>query len=543
MAVQSILQLSCCPFPCPSEPTNDLSARGYPVVRSLRRIAVCLLAAGIPSASTAQSANGHADPATTLDTYTAKVVRDWQIPALAISVVKDGRVVLSKGYGVRELGKPGAADAHTLFAIGSTTKAMTAAAIAMLVDEGKVRWDDPVTKHLPTFQTADPYVTREMTVRDLLTHRGGLGNADYLWYESDIPSAEVRRRVRLLRPSYSIRSSFIYQNVMYALAGDVVTAASGMPWEEFVRRRIFEPLAMSRTVATLRETQARDNVASPHDRIDGTIRPIRNASVDPVAPAGSIWSSVDDMAKWMRFMLDTARTSSGRALIKPATWTELLKPQTIVTAQGFYPTARLTQPHWTTYALGWFQQDYDGRAVSFHTGSIDGMVAIIGLIPDERLGVYVLANLDHAEARHALMYTAFDLWRPTARDLAAGPRDWSAEMLKLYGGLQAQADSARTRQEAQRLSGTRPTLALERYAGTYDDSLYGAATVTYQNGKLELLRGARRATLEHWHYDTFRAHWNNAWHGTTMLTFVIGPRGTADRLEMSGATLRRAESR
>ena len=503
----------------------------------------------LPATAAAQSPNGHADPATALDAYTAKVVRDWQIPALAISVVKDGRVAFSKGYGVRELGKPGAADAQTLFAIGSTTKAMTAAAIAMLVDEGKVRWDDPVTRHLPTFQTADPYITREMTVRDLLTHRGGLGNADYLWYESDIPSAEVRRRVRLLRPSYSMRSSFIYQNVMYALAGDVVAAVSGTPWEEFVRRRIFEPLGMSRTVATLRETQTRDNVATPHDRIDGTIRPIRNASVDPVAPAGSIWSSVDDMAKWMRFMLDTARTSSGRPLIKPATWAELLKPQTIVTSQGFYPTARLTQPHWTTYALGWFQHDYDGRAVSFHTGSIDGMVAIIGLIPDERLGVYVLANLDHAEARHALMYTVFDLWRPAARQAtsvsasARPARDWSAEMLKLFGGLQAQADSARVRQEAQRVSGTRPTLALERYAGTYDDSLYGAATVTYQNGKLELQRGARRATLEHWHYDTFRARWDNAWQGTSMLTFVIGARGTPDRLEMSGATWRRADAR
>lgn len=298
------------------------------------RIVAALFITTVQSTAAAQSPNGHTDPAATLDAYTAKAVRDWQIPALAISVVKDGRVVFSKGYGVRELGKPGAADAQTLFAIGSTTKAMTAAAIGMLVDEGKVRWDDPVTRYLPGFQTGDPYVTREMTVRDLLTHRGGLGNTDYLWYESDIPSAEVRRRVRFLRPAYSMRSSFIYQNVMYALAGDVVAAASGMPWEEFVRRRIFTPLAMSRTVATLGETQSRDNVASPHDRVDGAIRPIRNASVDPVAPAGSVWSSVDDMAKWMRFILDTARTADGRALLKSATWSELLKPQTIVTAQG-----------------------------------------------------------------------------------------------------------------------------------------------------------------------------------------------------------------
>jgi CubicO group peptidase (beta-lactamase class C family) len=490
-----------------------------------------------------------ADPVATLDAYATKAVRDWQVPGLAISVVKDGRVVFAKGYGARELGRPAPADTQTLFAIGSTTKAMTAAALAMLVDEGKVRWDDPVTRYLPWFQTGDPYVTRELTVRDLLTHRGGLGNADYLWYESEIPAAEVRRRVRFLRPAYSLRSGFIYQNIMYAVAGDVVEAASGMSWDEFVRRRIFGPLGMGRTVTTLRETQTRDNVASPHDRVDGTIRTIRNASVDPVAPAGSIWSSVADMAKWMRFMLDTARTADGRQLLKPATWTELLKPQTIVTPQGFYPTARLTRPHWTTYALGWFQHDYKGRAVSFHTGSIDGMVAIIGLIPDERLGVYVLANLDHAEVRHALMYTVFDLWEPEvgggrgAPGGETGGRDWSAELLKLYGSLQAEADSARTRQEAQRVAGTRPTLPLERYAGTYADSLFGTVTVTHERGHLVLRRGAQSGTLEHWHYDTFRARWAAAWQGTSMATFIIGPRGTTDRLEIAGMTLRRVEGR
>jgi CubicO group peptidase (beta-lactamase class C family) len=526
------------------------------VTRLQRSTAALLLAAIIlPVAPRAQAPAPRpaTDPAQALDAYTAKAVRDWQVPGLAISVVKDGRVAFAKGYGVRELGRSAPTDTQTLFAIGSTTKAMTAAALAMLVDEGKVRWDDAVTRYIPTFQTADPYVTREMTVRDLLTHRGGLGNADYLWYESDVPAAEVRRRVRFLRPAYSLRSGFIYQNLMYAVAGDVVEAASGMPWEEFVRRRIFTPLGMTRTVATLREAQARENVASPHDRVDGTISVIRNASVDPVAPAGAIWSGVSDVAKWMRFMLDSARTADGRRLLVPATWGELLKPQTIVTPQGFYPTARLTRPHWTTYALGWFQHDYNGRAVSFHTGSIDGMVAIIGLIPDERLGVCVLANLDHAEVRHALMYTVFDLWADDAGGRvpaeggwvrAAGGtagRDWSADLLKLYGGIQAQADSARMRQEAQRVVGTRPTLPLDRYMGTYADSLYGAATVTLERGQLVLRRGARTAVLEHWHYDTFRARWANAWQGMSMVTFVLGARGTPDRLEIGGATLRRSE--
>jgi CubicO group peptidase (beta-lactamase class C family) len=505
------------------------------------RLALAPLVFSTTLSAQAPSPRLAADPVQTLDAFAAKAVRDWQVPGLAIAVVKDGRVAFAKGYGVRELGTPAAVDTQTMFAIGSTTKAMTAAALAMLVDEGKVRWDDPVTRHIPTFQTADPYVTREMTVRDLLTHRGGLGNADFLWYESEVPAAEVRRRVRLIRPAYSLRSSFIYQNIMYAVAGDVVEAASGMPWDDFVRRRIFAPLGMTRTVATLRETQTRDNVASPHDRVDGTIRVIRNASVDPVAAAGSVWSSVGDMSKWMRFVLDSGRTPDGRRLLQPATWAELLKPQTIVTREGFYPTAQLTRPHWTTYSLGWFQHDYQGRAVSFHTGSIDGMVAIIGLIPDERLGVYVLANLDHAEVRHALMYTGFDLWAPARADGATRSegRDWSAELLKLYGGIQARADSVRARTESQRVTGTRPTLTLERYTGTYVDSLYGPVTVAHDRGQLTLRWGTRAATLEHWHYDTFRVRWVNAWQGTSTATFVLGARGTPDRLEMAGATFRR----
>ena len=179
---------------------------------------------------------------------------------------------------------------------------------------------------------------------------------------------------------------------------------------------------MTGTVPLLSKAGTMPNVASPHDRIDDTMRVIRNASVDGVASAGAVWSSVSDMAKWARFILDSGRVD-GKRLLKPETFAELLKPQTIVPSNEFYPTARLTHPHWTTYGLGWFQQDYNGRAVDFHTGSIDGMVAIIGLIPDERLGVYVLANADHVEARHALMLKVFDLWGPSP----SKGRDWSRE--------------------------------------------------------------------------------------------------------------------
>jgi len=487
-------------------------------------VVAALALARSPGVATAQQPS---DPARQLDAYTAKAVRDWDVVGLAIAVVKDGRVAFAKGYGVRELGKPEPVDTATLFAIGSTTKAMTAAALGMLVDEGRVHWDDPVTRYLPGFQLRDPWVTRELTVRDLLTHRAGLPNADYLWYGADNTTAEILRRVRFIEPAYSLRSGFIYQNVMYAAAGQVVAAASGVPWDEFVRTRIFAPLHMGRTVPLLPRAGAVPNVASPHDRVDDTLRVITNASVDPVASAGAVWSSVADMAKWMRFVLDSARVD-GRRLLQPATFAELFEPQTMVPPGEFYPTARLTHPHWTTYALGWFQQDYEGRAVSFHTGSIDGMVAIIGLIPDERLGVYVLANTDHAEVRHALMLKAFDLWGPPR----ARARDWSAELRTLYGNARAQGVAARKAAEAKRVTGTKPSLPVARYAGVYADSLYGEATVRSVNDGLRLRVGTLEGTLEHWQFDTFRVRWDERWLGTDLVTFVLGPDGAPARLEI-----------
>lgn len=467
------------------------------------------------------------------DGYAAKAAKDWGAVGLAVAVVKDGKTIFAKGYGVRELGKPDPANENTLFSIGSTTKAMTAAALGMLVDEGKVRWDDPVTKHLPWFQLSDPYLTREITVRDLLVHRAGLGNGDVLWYRTDNSPAEVLRRARFIPMAYSIRAGFIYQNVMYAAAGAVVAAASGMPWERFVETRIFEPLGMSRTVSTLAGTAGKPNVASPHQKVAGEIRVISNAAVDPVAAAGSIWSSVSDMARWAAFMIDSGRIS-GRPLLKAATWAELFKPQTIVPPSEFYPTQLLTKPHWMTYGLGWFQHDYRGRMLQFHTGSIDGMVAIIGLIPEERLGVYVLGNLDHVEVRHALLYRALDTW------LGTETRDWSTELRTLYGGITAAQDSAAARGQRARVPGTKPSLELGKYVGTYTDSLVGSVEIRLEEGGLGLQQGSLlHARMDHWHFDTFDAHWDNAWQGTDLVTFTLDAAGAVDGLRYAGRRLGR----
>ena len=498
---------------------------------SSRVVAACAIAAASllhQSAVLTQSA-----PLAGFDAFVAKAVQDWKTPGLAVAVVKDGQVVFAKGYGVRELGKPQTVDTHTLFAIGSTTKAMTAALVGMLVDEKKLAWDDPVVKHLPWFQLKDPYLTREITIRDLLTHRAGLGNADYLWYGQATSAREILGRVRLLDASYSLRSSFIYQNVMYAAAGAVIEAASGQAWEQMMRSRIFEPLGMTGSIATSATLAQQPNVAMPHDSVAGQLRVIENASVDGVAPAGSVWSSVHDMSKWMQMLLDGGKAGT-RVLLKPETVEELFKPSAMVTRDGFYPTARLTKPHWTTYGLGWFQQDYRGRAVDFHTGSIDGMVAIHGLIRDERVGVYVLANRDHTELRHALMLNVFD------RFTGGGERDWSAELRTLYGDLQAKAEEQQKQEDGKRVAGTSPTLPLARYAGTYTDPLYGDVIVTHDGGRLRARFGTAFAgPLEHWNYDTFRAVWDAAWRGTALLTFGLDAAGQPARLEAMGARFTR----
>jgi CubicO group peptidase (beta-lactamase class C family) len=475
-----------------------------------------------------------AGPLAGFDADVARAVADWRAPGLAIAVVKDGQVVFSKGYGVRELGRPEPVDTHTLFAIGSTTKAMTAALVGMMVEEKKLGWDDKVIQHLPWFRVKDPYLTREITVRDLLTHRAGLGSVDYLWYGQTNSSREILERLRLVEPSYSLRSSFVYQNVMYAAAGAVLEAVSGQSWAEMIRSRIFDPLGMTESIATAATLALQPNVARPHDVVDGQLQVITNLSVDAVAPAGAIWSSVNDMSKWTQLLLDGGKTSTG-VLLRPDTVRELFTPQTMVPVDEFYPTAALTRPHWTTYGLGWFQQDYRGHAVDYHTGSIDGMVAIHGLIRDQRLGVYILANGDHAELRHALMWNVFD------RFSGAGGRDWSAELLKLYAGRRAEADAKQQAEADRRVAKTSPSLPLARYEGTYSDPLHGEIVVTLAAGRLHARYGtAFDGVLDHWHYDTFRAKWDKAWHGTALLTFALDEDGQPSSLDGFGARFARS---
>lgn len=492
----------------------------------------------------AQTERVSADPLARYDAYVQRAVRDWGVPGLTVTVVKEGKVLFKKGYGVRQINKPEPVDSQTLFAMASTTKAMTAACLGMLVDEGKLRWDDPVTKHLTDFQLYDPAVTRDLRVRDLLTHNAGLGNADFLWTSMLIPADEMLRRLRLLKPAYSLRAGFVYQNIMYVAAGKVIEKVSGLPWETFIRRRIFEPLGMRRTQALFRHVTD-INRAKPHLMLDDTVRLVdsrtEEGAVDAVGPAGAVWSCSDDLVAWMQCMLDTGRVSGRKEpLLKPATWAELFRPQTLVPDGQFYPTQQLTKPYWKTYGLGWFQHDYRGHRVNFHTGSLTGMVAIHGQLPDRQLAVYVQGNLDHAELRHALMYRAFD-------EFALGPanggahRDWSAEFRQLYGSLEQRARRAERAADSTRVLNTQPSLPLTAYVGSYSDPLYGNAEVRMQHGKLRIVVNKVLAgNLSHWHFDTFRLTHDQFWNGTDTVGFVLDARGKVANLSWNGAELTKA---
>ena len=459
----------------------------------------------------------------TLDDYISEAIVKWNPPGLAVTVVKDGEVVFTKGYGVRTLGTNSNVDNNTLFACASTTKAFIAAGIAMLVDDGKLTWDDKVINHLPEFQLYDPYVTRELTVRDLLTHRSGVGNTDYLWSLMTISGDSALHKMREVKPSYSLRSSYIYQNLMYLAAGKIIEAVSHKSWDSFLKERIYNPLNMNNTYAMYKNVIDIENKADAHYKIDDKITKIDQMVADNIGPAGSMWSSVNDMGKWIKFLLNDGIKDKD-TLIKPNTFRELFTPQQIIPKGQFYPTTKVTKPNWTTYGLGWFQHDYRGKMVQFHTGSLAGMVAIAGMIPEENIGVYVMGNLDHVELRHAIMYTVFDL-------LMDGKitSDWSTELYNLYNS------EKETPEEPKPIENTKPTLAEVNFIGSYHHDIYGTVDILKsENGFTFNLNNTLFGKLNHWHYDTYQAFFDKKEYGKTMLTFRMGVDGKISHLDLFG---------
>ena len=338
-------------------------------------------------------------------------------------------------------------------------------------------------------------------------------------------------RLRYVKPTASFRYTWQYNNVVYAVGGLLVEKISGMPWDTFVRTRIFTPLGMNESVPLVSMLPGQPNVATPHVLNGDSVQIVPMRSTDAIASAGSVYSSVSDMSRWMRFMLDSGRVGD-KHLIKPATFDEIIAPQ-IRAPMDEYPALELAKPNFFSYALGWFVQDYNGQTVWMHTGSIDGMCAIIGLVPSKKLGVYVLENLDHAELRHALMYEAMDLYSP-------GPkRDWSSEVRTLFASRQNGRRTAPAH-----VATTQATLPLEKYVGTYTDSTYGSIVVTMKDGALHAqFEKADLGQLKQWEYDTFRSTPAEPGERASQISFITNGAGSVTGVSAFGNIFPRVRRR
>ncbi len=465
-----------------------------------------------------------------LDAMIVQGIKDWKVPGLAAIVVKDGKVVFQKTYGVKNVQTKEPVNENTLFAMASTTKAIVALSLGMLVDEGKLKWDDKVVEHLPCFRLSDPYITANARVKDLLTHNLGIGNADLLWFIDSTSTRQTLKNFQHAKKAYPLRGGFVYQNIMYVAAGEVIGAVSGKHWTDFVKERVFTPLEMNRTQAKAINIRKAGNYVTPYDYDpeEGIVR-LPHSFADQIGAAGMIWSAPKDISNYLTFLVNDG-VYKNDTLVKPATFNYLFKPHALQPEGGMYPTTALTKPNWNTYGLGWFQQDYRGSKLDFHTGSLGGLVAIAGVVHDKNMAVYVFANLDHAELRHAIMLKAIDLF--VFND---DGRDWHAEVFELYNGITEKDLEKQKKKVDERVNNTKPSLPLNAYNGVYTNKMLGKATVTQIGDSLEVNFNAHITyRASHWHYDTFITNKDPSSGGKFEVRFDLDNNGEVKQLDFMG---------
>jgi len=486
----------------------------------------------LPADPQAQTTTPNDVPAD-LDAYVASSMKTFDVPGIAVAIVKDGKILLAKGYGVRRLGDPAPVDEFTQFGIGSNTKAFTSAALATLVDEGKLSWDDPVYQRLPGFVMYDPYVSHEMTIRDLLTHRSGmgLGEGDLLfWPPSTYTRADVIYKLRFMKPHSSFRSHFAYDNLLYMAAGQIIPAVTGTPWDDYVRDRIFAALGMTHSTTTNASFKTGDDYASPHARVEGKLQAIPFEVLDNASPAGSINSCAADMAKWVQLQLNHGKfTAREGRLFSEERSNEMWTPQTILpTPDPPAPLAAL-KTNFADYGLGWFLRDYHGRKLVGHTGGVAGFVSRVMLVPEEHLGVVVLTNAEEGGAFDSILYHLLDYY------FQLPPKDWIAAYKAVKDKEEADAVETMKKAEGARDANSKPSLPLAKYAGVYNDAWYGPITIKSENGGLIISfdhTPGMVGDLQHWQYDTFKAHWRVRTIEDAFVTFALNPDGTVDSARM-----------
>jgi CubicO group peptidase (beta-lactamase class C family) len=457
-------------------------------MRLLRVVATLLFAA----AATAQPIDPKA-----IDRLMNATIQAWRIPGAAVAVVQNDRVVYAQGYGVKEVGGKDPVTADTVFQLASTTKAFTSTSLAMLVAEGKLSFDDPVRKHVEYFHLSDACADSAVTIRDIVSHRSGLSRHDQLWDDTPLSREEVIRSMAHVALSKPFRTAYQYQNITFITAGEAVAHASGVPWDEFVRTRIFQPLGMTSTFTADAEWEAA-NHASGH-RYDAkagvaTRRPL--GATATVGAAGAIKSTARDMGNWVRFHL-AGGTFNGKELVAPEHLAETKAPQTVMRVEGLtaelYPETNLLN-----YAMGWNVQDYRGELLVSHGGALNGFRTRVDLLPKRNAGFVVMINAERGYSLLALQNTLADML------LGKPSRDWNAYYLAIDRKLDAKADEDRQKALARRIPDTKPTRALQDYTGTYVHPGYGTATIALSGDQLVLQWNRMKAPLTHFHYDVFR---------------------------------------
>jgi CubicO group peptidase (beta-lactamase class C family) len=477
-----------------------------------------------------------------LDDHVEEAMSAWEVPGFALAVVKDGHVVHSRGYGVRELGSKEPVTDETVFCIASCTKAFTAAALGILVDEGKLGWDDPVAEHLPGFRLSDPYVSQIVTIRDLLAHRVGVRDVDdSLGFSRE----ELIYRLRFDGPIDMFRSRWVYNSLHYLVAGQVIPAVTGTSWDEFVRERIFRPLAMAESSTSAWDLARAENKASSHVRqangalyVDPiTPNRVPNFDNDSIGPSASINSTARDMTRWLHLQL--GGEVAGRRLLSEEVIREMHAPQALLEPEVAPERALAGELMLLSHGLGWHVQNHRDQRFVAHGGLVRGMVTHVAIVPKLNLGIVSLSNSRDAYGSQGTLNAATARWIAD-RHLNAPDRNYAMEYLDKFRADRENAASKRERFLRRRSDDTQPSLPMEGYEGTYGDAAYPMWRVVVEDGRL-LLRYLRApkvlyATLEHWHYDTFLPIWNEIvqdYWPAHLVTFSLDAGGAARSIVFS----------
>jgi CubicO group peptidase (beta-lactamase class C family) len=468
-----------------------------------------------------------------------RTMKLFDVPGIAIAVVRDGKVIAAQGFGVRRLGAPDKVDGKTLFEVASNSKAFTAAALAMLVDEGKLAWDDPVTKHLPDFQMYDAYVTHEMTVRDLLTHRSGLGlgAGDLLWWPTtNFSTDEIIHKLRYIRPATSFRSSYAYDNLLYIVAGKIIAAKSGKTWGETIRERILAPVGMAATTTSLAENAGNPDVANAHSKINDRIAAVKAMPVPNAVGAVGINTNAEDIARWMNVLLDGGRVGTDAdgneiRLFSAKQAREMWTAQTPMRISEPDPKLAGTRPNFLAYGLGFQLRDWQGKLLAMHSGALQGFYSKVVLVPEGKLGIAILTNAESGGALNALQYQLLDrMLNP------ASTTDWIGAVKAVEDENHGKELARIKKANAARAAKSQPSLARTAYDGEYQDPWYGSATIRHEGNK-QILTMSRTpdltGELEHYQHDTFIVRWKERnFNADAYVTFALNPDGSIERMRM-----------